>query len=165
MLPTLLWPGVVILTLALIQSRRYQSKLLMELEQSRTDLMTAAINSQDCAVKLVDGEEMVKKKDEIIMKQHIAIIDYKKKEKASNELKIKLEKEITDLKTVNNHVNITSGVQNVTAGIDMKTNNTVKTKLEKEIIYVKTVDKPSNITSDVSNVTTGIGNKTIVTDN
>ena len=128
--------------------------------------MTAAGNGQDCAVKLVDGEEMVKKKDEIIMKQHIAIIDYKKKEKASIELKIKLEKEITDLKTANKHVNITSVVQNVTAGIDLKTNNTVKTKLEKEIIYVKTVDKPSNITSDVSNVTTGIDNKTdIVTDN
>ena len=128
--------------------------------------MTAAGNGQDCAVKLVDGEEMVKKKDEIIMKQHIAIIDYKKKEKASTELKIKLEKEITDLKTANSHVNITDVVQNVTAGIDLKTNNTIKTKLEKEINNLKTVDKPSNITSDVSNVTTVIGNKTeIVTNN
>ena len=78
MAPTLMWLVVVIMTLALIQSRRHQMKLLMELKQARKDLITAAVNGQDMAVKLKENEKKLKIKDVLILQQNKTIEEYVK---------------------------------------------------------------------------------------
>ena len=78
MAPTLMWLVVVIMTLALIQSRRHQMKLLMELKQARKDLITAAGNGQDMAVKLKENEKKLKIKDVLILQQNKTIEEYDK---------------------------------------------------------------------------------------
>ena len=78
MVPTLMWLGVMILTLVLIQSKRHQIKLSTDLKQTKRDLMTAAGNGQDLSVRLKDNGKKLQIKSDMLLQQNKTIEDYKK---------------------------------------------------------------------------------------
>ena len=76
----------MILTLALILSRKHQRKILAQLEQSRADSLILGENNQACSV-------LLRAKEETLTKQETAIKDLEQFQALSN--KLALDKQLT----------------------------------------------------------------------